>query len=406
MKTGIVIFLCCVAATYCYSIADFADSLAEKIIAKREAERIFDEEENEPLENFEDDLTAGISEETRNPVEIAEPLVDFTKDEIAEPLVDFTKDEDVQQQVGNLIEAQPIFDFAVANEKKVNSPIKSDSETKKKEEMKNLLLPKPYKRVVMEIVAMIMLRMEKELPDWDAFSANAFSYTDLPMTEDAAIKDGWKLIKDACKESAQFVGRQYTKDESDKTRILLFDAGGKIAGMQMAFSNKLGTAVNLVGKVILDDGTNYFIAVYFTDPYQICEAGTKRRDNYVGENLYLQTTDKLMLIPYHEKNVLNGTKWVKGKCFHGMGQHYWYGIKTDMDCNDFFPIFLLYNQGILNGFGFATGSDITSSNVEHPTKPLLGLFFKPETQPKCLDNEPNLSTQHVYLQSSPRLNFC
>jgi len=174
----------------------------------------------------------------------------------------------------------------------------------------------------------------------------------------------------------------------------------------MAFSNKLGTAVNLVGKVILDDGTNYFIAVYFTDPYQICEAGTKRRDNYVGENLYLQTTDKLMLIPYHEKNVLNGTKWVKGKCFHGMGQHYWYGIKTDMDCNDFFPIFLLYNQGILNGFGFATGSDITSSNVEHPTKPLLGLFFKPETQPKCLDNEPNLSTQHVYLQSSPRLNFC
>lgn len=47
--------------------------------------------------DFKDDLTAGRSEETKNP------------DEIVEPIVDFIKDEDVQQQVGNLIETQPLF---------------------------------------------------------------------------------------------------------------------------------------------------------------------------------------------------------------------------------------------------------------------------------------------------------
>jgi len=245
-----------------------------------------------------------------------------------------------------------------------------------------------------------------ELPDWDAFSAKFFSYTGLPMTEDAAIKDGWKLIKDACKEKAQFVGRQYSKDANDKSRMLLFDVDGRIAGKQMAFSNNLTVAKAWEDKIILNDGSNYFITVYFTDPKKICKAGTKRRDNFVGENLYLLTTEKMMLIPYHEKNVLTGSKWVKGKCFYGMGQHYWYDIKTDMDCNDFFPIFLMYNEGILNGFGFATGSDVQSSNVEHPPKALLGLFFKSETRPKCLENEPNLSTQHVYLQRSPRWNFC
>jgi len=149
MKTGILIFLCCIAATYCYSIADFADSLADKIIAKREAERIFDEEEYVPLENgFDgDDINAGRPEETGNPGEIAEPLVDFTEDE------------EVQQEVGNPIEAQPFHDLAVANEETVNSLIISDTETKKEGKMKILALvallalePKSYQSDVAKIV--------------------------------------------------------------------------------------------------------------------------------------------------------------------------------------------------------------------------------------------------------------
>jgi len=164
MKTGIIIFLCCITATYCYSISDFADSLAEKIIAKREAESSFDEEEYVPLENNGDDITAGRPEETGNPGEIEEPLVDFTKDE------------DVQQEVGNPIETLPVFDLAVANEQTVDSPtIKSDPVTVteiQSRKIENALLalePTSYKKVAAKIstylvakeVVTTMLRMEK-----------------------------------------------------------------------------------------------------------------------------------------------------------------------------------------------------------------------------------------------------
>ena len=47
-----------------------------------------------------------------------------------------------------------------------------------------------------------------------------------------------------------------------------------------------------------------------------------------------------------------------------------------MSCDDFFPYFLLYNKGKLNGFGFATGSNINSGNVEHPPKFLLGVSIE------------------------------
>lgn len=38
-----------------------------------------------------------------------------------------------------------------------------------------------------------------------------------------------------------------------------------------------------------------------------------------------------------------------------------------MKCEDFFPVFLLYNSGKLTGFGWAVEADIKSSRVEHPT---------------------------------------
>jgi len=163
MKTGILIFLCCVAATYCYSIADLADSIAEKIIAKREAERIFYEDEYVPLENNGDDINAGRPEETGNPGEIEEPLVDFTKDE------------DVHEEVGNPIEA-PIkvedIHFANANAN-VNAETATEIQTRKLTNALTALEPTSYKSVVATIskyvltkefvneVVIMMLRMKK-----------------------------------------------------------------------------------------------------------------------------------------------------------------------------------------------------------------------------------------------------
>ena len=51
---------------------------------------------------------------------------------------------------------------------------------------------------------------------------------------------------------------------------------------------------------------------------------------------------------------------------HFTGQHYWYDVSKKMDCQDFFPVFLLYNDGLLNGFGWATSGNLESKYVEHP----------------------------------------
>ena len=53
--------------------------------------------------------------------------------------------------------------------------------------------------------------------------------------------------------------------------------------------------------------------------------------------------------------------------FAPLGQHYWYDISADMNCDDFFPVFLLYNKKQLKGFGWNVGANLTSERFEHPT---------------------------------------
>jgi hypothetical protein len=44
-----------------------------------------------------------------------------------------------------------------------------------------------------------------------------------------------------------------------------------------------------------------------------------------------------------------------------------------MNCEDFFPAFLLYNGGKLNAFGWATMGDFKSNRYEHPPSFALGV---------------------------------
>ncbi|XP_057317600.1 uncharacterized protein LOC130662709 [Hydractinia symbiolongicarpus] len=241
-------------------------------------------------------------------------------------------------------------------------------------------------------------------PNWNKLSVTFMKFSGLPMNVNDAVSDEWKLNKDACKNSTFFVGQRYDL-KGDNATMLLFDSHGQIAGMQMAWSNTLGVAQQWLGGPIIDDGTNYHATVYFTEPSKIC-SGTKRDKNYVGDKMFiLMGKSQLMTIPLKEDKIAN-TKWVKGRCFYGMGQHYWYDISRDMDCNNFFPFFLLYNKHVLNGFGFATGSNVVSNRVEHPPKSKLGWFFHAAEAPMCLQTYKYLSTQHVYLDKRPYLNFC
>lgn len=56
------------------------------------------------------------------------------------------------------------------------------------------------------------------------------------------------------------------------------------------------------------------------------------------------------------------------------GKHYWYNISEDLPCTDTFPVFLLYNGGKVNGFGWAFNPNYSNSyRWEHPTRTVFGV---------------------------------
>ena len=59
--------------------------------------------------------------------------------------------------------------------------------------------------------------------------------------------------------------------------------------------------------------------------------------------------------------------------FYGLlGQHYWYNLTTEMPCDDFWPMFLLYNGQELDALGWNFKANYESLRYEHPTADVNG----------------------------------
>lgn len=67
---------------------------------------------------------------------------------------------------------------------------------------------------------------------------------------------------------------------------------------------------------------------------------------------------------------------IKVSCIFCIGVHYWFNSRKDMSCDEFYPVFLLYNGGQLNAFGWAFQSALTSPRVEHPPKATISVRLK------------------------------
>jgi len=244
-----------------------------------------------------------------------------------------------------------------------------------------------------------------DLTGWNHLSVTFPLFSGLPLTEADAKQKGWTLIADDCTEqpsgTTPFLGKRYML-EGERATILIFDVHGLIAGMQMAYKTELkkkGKYNKYAGakkKVHEKDGTFYYLTAYFTEPKKICDAKVQRTRGIIGDKLvFLAGNDKYIEAPLLRRDT-TGTHWVLGRRSRGMGTHYWYDISSDIDCDDFFPAFLLYNNGKLTGWGWAIDVHITSSRVEHPPARYIHLFFKEETLPKCFPLLESRSTQHVY----------
>lgn len=186
---------------------------------------------------------------------------------------------------------------------------------------------------------------------------------------------------------------------NDPSTIPIFDVNGNVAGLQMAYDAKLQiTGTN--SPAYLKIGNNIHMTAYFTSPDNICDAdrASRRQVGAVGDKLVLlMGRDKYMDIPLYQKQMEgSNSNWKLGQCFPGMGTHYWYGISKKMNCADVAPFFLMYNKGVLGGWGFTVIADISSPRVEHPPARFLGYFFKKETMPQCIREVRQRTTQHVY----------
>jgi len=237
---------------------------------------------------------------------------------------------------------------------------------------------------------------------WNHLSVTFTKFNTLPITEADAKEKGWTLVSDDCADPAStFHGKRYML-EGEHATILIFDVHGLIAGMQMAYKTELKKKgkyrkyAGVMQEVHEARGKFYYLTAYFTDPKKICDTKIQRAKGIIGDKLvFLAGKDKYVEAPLLSKDAA-GTKWVLGRCFIGMGTHYWYDISSDMNCDDLFPAFLMYNKGKLSGWGFATDVQVTSSRVEHPSSMLIWLFFKKDSLPKCLPKLDSRSTQHVY----------
>jgi charged multivesicular body protein 7 len=252
---------------------------------------------------------------------------------------------------------------------------------------------------------------------WDdlkvTWGVNPFSSTNfasMPRTVSAAVAKGW-IREKGCLEGLN--GDRYIL-RGDRAVMLIFNAAGFIAGISAGIPKNLpfNFPSSRIQKFFNDEGSFWSITAYFMDPARVCSANLAKFET--GDRLVFVSSKQTVNVPLKETDLSATTTssvWTKGQCFWTMGQHYWSSVNgqvnANMDSLDFVPIFLQYNKGQLNGFGWGFIADLPSERFEHPGVSVLPQFFV--DVPKFFSDptkSSTISTLHIYLDSSPQTNFC
>jgi hypothetical protein len=168
-----------------------------------------------------------------------------------------------------------------------------------------------------------------------------------------------------------------------------------------------------VEKVVVD-GTSYdSLTMFFRDPATVCSANSKGT-NPAGDGLWIKNKDgKFEPLITDLTAVPDATFWREGKCFPSMGVHYWAAegakISSVTKAADIYPVFLLYNSGALNGFGWVVSSEPVESGgkrFENPTGSDTKLFLPDGYMPSEVLSTKQLSTIHVVFNNPLTSLFC
>lgn len=242
---------------------------------------------------------------------------------------------------------------------------------------------------------------------WGINPFDSANFQSLPRTESEAKSKGW--VKE--KGCSEVNGNRYILN-GDRAVMLIFNALGIIAGIASHVPKSLpfNFPSPKIQPLFVDEGDFFTISAYFVDPSSVCSPSASAKQ-VTGDRLIVKGSSKELNIPLEQKDI-SSLVWTQGKCFYTMGVHFWADIdgnqlSENTEADNFAPLFLLYNKGKLNGFGWAFNADLPSKRYEHPGQDVLGMFFN--KIPKFF-SDPNksgkLSTLHIYLDSTPQFNFC
>lgn len=247
-------------------------------------------------------------------------------------------------------------------------------------------------------------------PFGDAFQSRARTIAE-------AIAAGWQSM-DAC--NGNFNGHRYG-DPNDPSLVLIFDDAGYIAGMQtgLLLEDVDENMYPFAERPVYNLGDffgrpAYFTTAYFTDPAIICAGGRTEDQFYTqgtGDRLLIQTgptADSVLSIPLTQAEADMSDIWYDHFCFLGMGDHYFqFDHDPNQDCKDTFPVQILYDQGVINGFVWQHAANLPGSKWEHPDRTVIDAII--DRPPTCIYEAieyPGLSTMHTYFYSYPWLTIC
>ncbi|CAF3715712.1 unnamed protein product [Adineta steineri] len=239
-----------------------------------------------------------------------------------------------------------------------------------------------------------------------------------PLTIEEAKKERFEQISTGCQ--GKFLGQRFMQGK-DVSLILIYDSHGNIAGTQMGIPASLindkyykFSEQKMYNRDTIAGIDVYILTAYFIDPKTICQsdADNTRKVGTTGTGLWLQNgpdpIQDSFSSPMNQTDA-NKTKWVQGACFPSMGVHYWYDNRLDTDCSHFFPAFLMYNQGKLTGFGWATAGKFEhTKRAEYPPLAALTSFLVPvpTCMPDFFHETSGFTTMHVYFNAAPWNLLC
>eukprot|EP01080_Neovahlkampfia_damariscottae_P003147 gene3147-5463_t len=212
----------------------------------------------------------------------------------------------------------------------------------------------------------------------------------LPLNENSAIAGGWKLHSNvSCEGSVYYLNNKTTTG-------MIYDVRGFLSGVQVGIEYKPNKLLDFWHQDQMNGKDFYTLKLYFVNETEICG---ERKSGPFGDLLMIKKLSNGFLTYPNSQSSQPFMGFKKGACMPLMGVHYWdIPTPSNTSCDDIGPVFLMYNNGLLNSFGIIMAQgpmDKIDDGWEQPPQNVFNFFFDPNYLPipPCTYNR-NVTAMH------------